>query len=88
MGPLSRLPPGIALNPLSQRVVDLLERNTVFPWPVLMAQCKRFNVDPAALTPATLAPVVDAIADGVARFTSPAKGDEVRRALHTLCRTG
>ncbi len=84
MSTLGKLPDGVVLTPLSARVFQVLAQKTAFPWPVMLAQCKRCNVDPAALTPNDLRLVLPYLADGVARFTSPDKGDHVRVELEKL----
>jgi len=54
------------LAPFSLQVFDTLARYTAFPWPVMLAQCKRANLDPAALTPQDLAKVLDLSPRGLA----------------------
>jgi hypothetical protein len=78
------LPEGVILAPLSRRVFDVLARHTVFPWPVLSAQCRRHCLDPRALSPADLERVLPHLVSGVTRFTTPAKGELVRAALAAL----
>lgn len=84
MEPLRRYPEGVELNELSKRVFDALCLYTSFPWPILRAQCNRHGVDPANLDEAGLWRVIPDIASGVARFTSPDKGDLCRRQLEEL----
>jgi hypothetical protein len=76
------------LNTLSTQIFELLARYTMFPWPVLKTQCERAGIDPFHLTPADLdEQLLDKLAAGVARFTSPAKGAEVRGELAALAGT-
>jgi hypothetical protein len=86
MDGLTKLPPGVRLGPLSARVFAVLEKHTAFPWPVLVAQCKRHGVDPADLDAAALEGLIPMLARGVERFTSPQHGEEVFRELETLMR--
>lgn len=86
MDDLSKLPPGVTLGPLSSRVFEVLEAHTAFPWPVLAAQCKRHGFDPADISAQELTTLIPRLAAGVERFTSPAHGAEVARALERLAR--
>lgn len=81
---LKNLPAGVELGRLSARVFEVLERHTAFPWPVLVAQCKRHGLEPADLSASELETLVPFLAKGVARFTSPANGEHVRRELLQL----
>lgn len=73
------------LSDFSGQVFDVLARYTMFPWPVLKTQAERVGVDPARITPVHLdGPLLDYLAAGVARFTSSAKGDQVRGELAAL----
>ena len=42
---IGRPPDGVAFNRLSRSVFEALSRFTVFPWPIMLAQCKRV-IDP------------------------------------------
>jgi hypothetical protein len=82
---LTRLPDGVSLGPLSERVFEVLSRYTVFPWPVMVAQARRLDVSASDLRPAELQRLLPNLAAGVERFTSPEKGEAVRRdLLHLL----
>jgi hypothetical protein len=81
---LKRRPSGVTFNALSESVFDILAEYTAFPWAILTTQAKRVNVDPAALTPADLPALIDLLAEGVGRFTSPEKRDRVRAKLLAL----
>ena len=81
---LIKPPPGVALGPLSAEVFATLAEYTAFPWPVLKTQAARHDFDPTNLTVAQLRVLVDLLADGVARFTSPGSGTKVRAALQEL----
>lgn len=85
MTPLSsKLPAGVVLGPLSRAVFDVLAVHTVFPWPVLSAQCQRAGCSPSDLTTAELRTLIPALAASVGRFTSPEKEAAVRRELLAL----
>ena len=83
---LKNLPTGVQLNALSASVFEVLEQHTAFPWPVLAAQCKRYGRDPENLSPADLDELIVHLANGVARFTSPEKGETVQRDLAAVLR--
>jgi hypothetical protein len=85
---LGRRAGGVELGSLSERVFDVLSRYTVFPWPVMMAQAKRMQLDPAALTPSDLERLLPRLVEGVERFTSPEKAEAVRLELEALVRDG
>ena len=59
------LPAHVRLTPLAEQVFAVLERYTAFPWPVLSTQCKRANVDPAALGPDGLRQFIPLLEAGV-----------------------
>jgi hypothetical protein len=84
MSSLAKLPDGVVLTPLSARVFNILAAETAFPWAVMVAQCKRCSCDPTALTPGDLKTVLPFLSQGVARFTSPEKGERVRGELEKL----
>jgi hypothetical protein len=83
---LSRRPDGVTFNVLSGRVFTVLNRYTVFPWPVMMAQCKRVGADPASLTTDDLKRALPHLVAGVSRFTDPQKAAAAERELVTLTR--
>jgi len=83
---LRRRPADVTLNPLSEAVFDVLSRFTVFPWPVMVAQCKRVAVDPAALTKDGLAKSLPFLVTGVGRFTDEDKAAAAEQALTKLIR--
>lgn len=85
---LGRRPSGVRLGPLSERVFDVLSRYTVFPWPVMMAQSKRLQIDAASLTAGDLDRLVPRLVEGVERFTSPEKAAAVREELEQLVSRG
>jgi len=72
------------LTPLAGMVFDVLSKYTAFPWPVLSTQCKRVGVEPGSMRPADLDKVIELLSDGVAKFTTPEKGESVRRELSLL----
>ncbi len=84
MSQSAKPPPGVVLAPLSARVFQVLAQYTAFPWPVMLAQCRRHDIDPALLSPSDLVKVLPHLVEGVARFTSPEKGEAVREALERL----
>lgn len=81
---VGRLPPGIELGPLSREVFDILAEHTAFPWPVLLAQALRIGADAPNLLHSDLERLAPRLADGVARFTSPDKGESVRARILAL----
>ncbi len=72
------------LSPFAREVFDALAKYTAFPWPVMMAQCRRANVDPVSVSPRDLDAVCDFMAEAVGRFTSPEKAAAVRDDLRAL----
>jgi hypothetical protein len=80
----ARIPDGVTLSPFSSRVFNVLAEQTAFPWAVLQAQSQRCHLDPAALTPDGLVTLLPLLVSGVARFTSPEKGQLVRTRLELL----
>lgn len=86
MEQLLKTPPGdVSLNRLSRQVFDVLAQYTAFPWPVLMAQAQRAGLDPTNLTASGLRQIIERLASGVERFTSPEHGAAVRAELQRLC---
>lgn len=81
---LTKRPAGVAFNALSSAVFDILAQYTAFPWPVMLAQCKRVAVDPANLTKKGLLDALPYIVAGVARFTSPEKATRAEQELRAL----
>jgi hypothetical protein len=77
----NKLPSGAVMSPLAREVFRILERYTVFPWPILAAQCKRAGTDPLHLDTVRLAVLIPLLAAGVGRFTSPEKESAVKREL-------
>ncbi|MEM9069794.1 MAG: hypothetical protein AAGE52_14875 [Myxococcota bacterium] len=78
------LPEGVILGELSEKVFDVLQEHTSFPWPVMQAQCKRVGIDPTSLSKEELATMVVYFADAVGRFTSPERRQSVLAELSTL----
>lgn len=81
---LRQRPADVTLNALSEQVFDVLSRFTVFPWPVMVAQCKRVSVDPENLTKAGLAKSLPFLVTGVGRFTDEDKAASAEQALTRL----
>jgi hypothetical protein len=81
---VARMPAGVALGPVSERVFEILARYTVFPWPVLMAQAQRLGLSPANVQMTDLPELVPLLAAGVERFTSPEKARAARQELESL----
>lgn len=81
---MNGVPANVALNPLAAAVFEVLEQYTVFPWPVLSTQCKRLALDPANLSVADLERLAPLLAQGVARFTTPAHESAVKSKLAAL----
>jgi len=76
-----------ALSEFSAKVYEVLSRYTAFPWPVMAAQCRRLKLDPANLSAASLQQAAGLLSEGVARFTSPEKGQAVAEELRALMRS-
>lgn len=66
------------------RVLDVLERHTMFPWPLLKTQAERAGLDPSALAADQLRLILDDIEKALARFTSPEKAAVARQELLRL----
>jgi hypothetical protein len=81
---VKRLPDGVALSPLAHQVFECVARYTAFPWPVLMTQCRRCQIDPATIDDKALRRLIEPIVTSVARFTSPGKGASLKRELEAL----
>ncbi len=80
------IPQDTNLQGLSLQVFDILAKHTAFPWSILKAQCHRIAADPSHLSRDQLCgDLVNYLADGVARFSSPEKGERIRRELKALC---
>ncbi|HJK94295.1 MAG TPA: hypothetical protein RMH26_26370 [Polyangiaceae bacterium LLY-WYZ-15_(1-7)] len=79
-----RLPEEVVLGRTSKQVFEILVKHTSFPWPVMKAQARRIDADPANLSPADVKALVENIADAVGRFTTPQKRDAVADALRAL----
>lgn len=88
MTTLGQPPEGVVMTPLSSKVFQVLAQYTAFPWAVMVAQCKRCALDPSALGTTDLKKVAPFLCSGVARFTSPEKGESVRRELDRLASGG
>ena len=85
---LTNRPKGVTFNALSDEVFEILASYTAFPWAVLSAQSKRIGVDGAHLSPGDLKKLVDLLADGVGKFTSPEKRESVKAKLLALSQRG
>jgi len=81
---LIKPPAGVHLAPLSAAVFAILAQHTAFPWPVLKTQATRHKIDPAELSPEGLRIILEGLAAGVERFTSPGSGAKVRADLERL----
>jgi len=66
------------------RVLDVLERYTMFPWPLLKTQAERNGCDPLGLTPEDLPALLDDVEVALARFTSPEKATAAMNELRRL----
>ncbi len=80
----NKLPSGAVMSALAREVFRILERYTVFPWPILAAQCKRAGTTPEQLETTRLPVLIPLLAAGVGRFTSPEKEAAVKRELLAL----
>ncbi|MEM6295856.1 MAG: hypothetical protein AAGA54_31580 [Myxococcota bacterium] len=81
---LVRLPEGVELSPVAEAAFKVLAQHTAFPWPVLKTQAKRLGFDAASLSVEQLGEMIELLAVGVERFTSPEAGEQVRTALRAL----
>lgn len=79
-----RPPEDVSLGRLSQSIFDVLAAHTSFPWPVMQAQSRRVGADPANLTAADLAKLIEHLASAVGRFTSAEKAARVEQELRAL----
>ena len=76
--------PPKGLSPVSEQVLGIVAKYTVFAWPVLTAQCRRSQVDPMHLDKESLGQVFGPLAEGVAAFTNAAKARKFEEELATL----
>lgn len=74
------------LSPFARTVFETLGRYTAFPWPIMMAQCRRAELDPKTLDARGLGVVIDFFSEAVGRFTSPEKAAAVHAELAALMR--
>ncbi len=74
------------LSPFARTVFETLAKYTAFPWPIMMAQCRRVDLDAKTLDSKGLAQVIDHFSEAVGRFTSPEKAAAVRADLAALAR--
>ena len=74
------------MSEFASRVYDVLQRFTVSPWNVLKLECGWRGLDPLALEPAHLEPLVASLGAHVARMTDDDNGIELMRALRELLR--
>jgi hypothetical protein len=72
------------LSPLSSQVLDVLQRCTMFPWPLLKTQADRHGIDGAALDVDGLRLIIDDLVKGLERFGSPQKAAAARTDLLAL----
>lgn len=72
------------LSPLSSQVLDVLQRYTMFPWPLLKTQADRHGVDGAILDDANLHLLLDDVTKGLERFGSVEKAAAARTELLAL----
>ncbi|MCC7072755.1 MAG: hypothetical protein IT383_15620 [Deltaproteobacteria bacterium] len=74
------------MTEFANRVYDVLARFTVSPWNVLKLECGWRGLDPLALEPGHLEPIVASLGAQVARMTDDDNGIELMRALRDLLR--
>ena len=72
------------VSPLTSQVLDVLQRSTMFPWPLLKTQADRHGIDGASLDAASLRAILDDLVKGLERFASPEKAAVARSALEAL----
>ena len=76
--------PDRALSGLAEQVVQSLEAHTALAWTILESHCEREGFAPEALGLADLEQLRPGLVKGVARFTSPQKGEDVDLRLQAL----
>ncbi len=76
------------INMLSEKVMQILRKSTPLAWAIFNKQCSMYGFDAAQLTIDQLSKVSKILADAVARFTSPQKGEQTLQLLKKLIRTG
>jgi hypothetical protein len=76
--------PDRALSGLAEQVVQIIENHTALAWTLLESHCERAGFVPDALGLAELEHLRPGLAEGVARFTSPEKGEDVSIRLQAL----
>lgn len=69
---------------LSESVVRILSDYTPLAWEVLETQCMRLQIDPYRIEARELEALLPYLRSGIARFTSPEKGTELRDRLRAL----
>lgn len=76
--------PDRALSDLARQVVEILEDHTALAWTILESHCERAGLVPDALDLADLEGLMPGLAKGVARFSSPEKGEDVTIRIQAL----
>ena len=72
------------MNELAKALQDLVARYTVFPGPIVNAQCKHIGKSPATITREDLPRLAPYIAKAVALFANPEKAKELEVAIGRL----
>ena len=79
---VAKRPDGI--NAIGNDALEVLERYTMFPWPMLKTQVERNEADPLNLTVDDLERTIDVLREAIARFSSPEKGQKAAEELRAL----
>lgn len=74
----------LGLGPVSAAALDVLERYTMFPWPLLKTQAERMLLDPINLDADALALLMNELCDALASITSAEKAAVARKELSEL----
>ena len=74
----------VDMNPLARQIHDLMVRFTLFPVPILVAQCKHIGKTPTTLEASDLARLAPYVGNAVTLFSNPVKGKELTQAIAKL----
>lgn len=72
------------VSEITNATLDVLERYTMFPWPLLKTQAEKLLLDPKQLDADGLSLCVDEIHAALNRFTSAEKADRAATELRDL----
>jgi hypothetical protein len=74
----------VQMNELGAMINELLKRYTIFPTPILVAQCKFIGTTPGTVKKEDLAKLAPYIGRAVALFSNPEKGRELEKAVAAM----